>query len=129
MSATDRVPPMPAHPDLRAIAIGLVGGLASGMLGVGGGVVLVPALVFALHMRQQDANVVSLAAIVPIATVGAASFVGAGHIDAPIGAALVAGSMLGAVIGVRLLAHAPEAILRYLFAIVVTAAGIRMLLP
>lgn len=129
MKGATRVFAMPERLDLRAIMIGVIGGIASGMLGVGGGIVLVPALVFALRLKQREASVVSLAAIVPIATVGAVLFVGTGRVNGPIAGGLIIGSMLGAVAGARLLAHVPEVALRWLFAAIAAFTGVRMLLP
>jgi uncharacterized membrane protein YfcA len=54
-----------------AIALGCAAGLTSGMLGVGGGVLFVPALVFFLEQGQLDAESTSLLAIVPVALLGA----------------------------------------------------------
>ena len=56
---------------LGAIAVGFVAGGIAGMLGVGGGVVFVPGLVFLLGLDQVDAEATSLLAIVPVALVGA----------------------------------------------------------
>lgn len=114
---------------LPAMLVGFVGGIASGMLGVGGGIILVPALVFLFHLPQRDANVVSLAAIAPMAAVGAFFFAGSGNVDTRVAAGLLTGSMLGAMVGVKLLTRAPEALLRTLFAVVVALAGLRMLFP
>ena len=55
---------------IGAIAIGLAGGVIAGMLGVGGGVLFVPALVFLLGLGQHHAEATSLLAIVPVALVG-----------------------------------------------------------
>jgi hypothetical protein len=54
-----------------ALALGFAAGVTSGMLGVGGGVIFVPALVFFLDQGQLDAESTSLLAIVPVAIVGA----------------------------------------------------------
>lgn len=54
-----------------ALAIGFAAGVASGMLGVGGGVIFVPGLVFFLHQSQLSAEATSLLAIIPVALVGA----------------------------------------------------------
>ena len=53
-----------------AIAIGLVGGIVAGVLGVGGGVLFVPGLVIFLGLGQHQAEATSLLAIVPVAIVG-----------------------------------------------------------
>jgi uncharacterized membrane protein YfcA len=55
---------------IGAIAVGLVGGMIAGLLGVGGGVVFVPGLVIFLGLNQHQAEATSLLAIVPVAIVG-----------------------------------------------------------
>lgn len=56
---------------IAAMAIGLAAGVLAGMLGVGGGILFVPALVIFLGFSQLDAEATSLLAIVPVAVVGA----------------------------------------------------------
>src|SRR5205085_5904970 len=56
---------------IGTIAAGLAGGVVAGMLGVGGGVVFVPALVLFMNLSQHHAEATSLLAIVPVALVGA----------------------------------------------------------
>ena len=53
-----------------AIAIGAAAGVIAGMLGVGGGVLFVPGLVFVLGLGQHEAEATSLLAIIPVAIVG-----------------------------------------------------------
>jgi uncharacterized protein len=55
---------------IGAVAIGLAGGVLAGLLGVGGGVLFVPGLVFFLGLDQHHAEATSLLAIVPVAIVG-----------------------------------------------------------
>ena len=56
---------------IAAALIGLLAGMIAGMLGVGGGVLFVPALVVFMNLTQVDAEATSLLAIVPVALVGA----------------------------------------------------------
>ncbi|MQB00924.1 MAG: TSUP family transporter [Actinobacteria bacterium] len=65
----------------KVLAIGLVAGLASGLLGVGGGIVMVPLLTAFVGLDQHRAHATSLAAIVPIAAVGALTFALSDSID------------------------------------------------
>lgn len=62
---------MSAAEVIEAAAIGFAAGVTSGMLGVGGGIVFVPGLVFVLGLSQLSAEATSLLAIVPVAVVGA----------------------------------------------------------
>jgi uncharacterized protein len=63
------------------VLIGVMAGVLSGLLGVGGGIVMVPAMAMLAGIGQQRAQATSLAAIVPIAIVGALVFGGAARID------------------------------------------------
>lgn len=119
----------PARPrsGALAVAVGFAGGLTSGLLGVGGGVVMVPGLVLLAGLTQRRAHATSLAAIVPIGAVGAGLFMLDGEVDLALAAALAAGSVVGAPLGVRALARIPEPVLRLLFAATVLAAGTRLL--
>jgi uncharacterized membrane protein YfcA len=111
-----------------ALAIGSIGGVLSGLLGVGGGIVMVPGLVLVLGSTQRKAHGTSLAAIIPIGAVGAAVYgIDGGHIDVGFAGALALGAVVGAPIGVRALARIPERALRVAFIAVVFAAAGRLL--
>ncbi|HVS07862.1 MAG TPA: sulfite exporter TauE/SafE family protein [Candidatus Dormibacteraeota bacterium] len=110
----------------RLILIGVATGLASGLLGVGGGFVMVPALVM-LGTPQREANGTSLAVILPVAIVGA-SILGHGHqVDLEVGIALAIGAVGGAVVGARLTRRLSDLVLRRAFGIMALAVGIIMI--
>lgn len=110
----------------RLILIGLATGLASGLLGVGGGFVMVPALVM-LGTPQREANGTSLAVILPVAVVGA-SILGGGHqVDLEVGIVLAIGSVGGAVIGARLTRRLSDLVLRRAFGVMAVAVGAVMI--
>jgi uncharacterized membrane protein YfcA len=94
--------------------IGLVAGLASGLLGIGGGIVIVPMLAGWLGMPLKRALGTSLAAIVAIVVPGAAVHAALGHIDWGIALALAIGSVAGARVGARIALGARERTLRLL---------------
>ncbi|MGH8573565.1 MAG: TSUP family transporter [Gammaproteobacteria bacterium] len=107
------------------VGIGALAGVASGLLGVGGGIVMVPLLVFAAGLSQHQAHATSLAAIVPIAAMGAVPFAVDGRIDYGIAALLALGSLIGAPIGARLMAGLQEAPLKIAFGTLqIVVAGI-----
>lgn len=56
---------------IEAVVIGFLAGVVAGMLGVGGGILFVPGLVFGLGLSQVEAEATSLLAIVPVALLGA----------------------------------------------------------
>jgi uncharacterized protein len=101
----------------RLGAIGLAGGLFSGLLGVGGGVVMVPLLVLWGGFGQRDAHAVSLGAIMPISAAGVLTFGAAGEIRAWEAGALAVGAIAGAQVGARLLARVDERKLKLAFGV------------
>jgi uncharacterized membrane protein YfcA len=109
------------------LVVGLIAGIASGLFGVGGGIVMVPLLVWLMRSNQHGAHATSLAAIVPIAIAGAATFALNGEIDYPLAAGLAAGSVIGAPIGVRAMAATGEQSLRILFGILQIGVGLLLL--
>ena len=109
--------------------IGLAAGIASGLLGVGGGIVIVPLLVLALGMGQHRAHATSLAAIVPIATVAAIPYAVSGHADYGIAGFLAVGGLVGAPIGARALGRSDEGTLKLLFGLLMIAVSVELLWP
>lgn len=83
------------------VAIGAGAGLLSGLFGVGGGLLMVPALVLLVGRAQHRAHATSLAAIFPIALVGALVFGRADSVDVVAAAVLAVGSLLGVQAGAR----------------------------
>lgn len=89
---------------LVPIAIGLVAGALSGLFGVGGGILIVPALVMFMKMDQKRAHGTSLAAILPIAASGVVGYATGHSIDWKVALALTIGAAgIGAIIGTHLL--------------------------
>ena len=112
---------------LRAVAVGVVAGLASGLFGVGGGIVLVPGLVMLAGLDQRLAHGTSLTAIVPIALAGVLGYASGGEVNW-VAALLTAGGILvGTPIGVHLLGRLPERTLRIGFAVVLLLSAVRLL--
>ena len=87
---------------VAAILIGFAAGVSSGMLGVGGGIIFVPGLVFVLGLSQLSAESTSLLAIVPVALVGAWRQRGYGNVRLRDGLVLGALAPLGVVGGAEL---------------------------
>lgn len=108
------------------MAVGVVAGLASGLFGVGGGIVIVPGLVALVHLDQRLAHGTSLTAIVPIALAGAIGYSTGGEVDWAAGALTAVGAIAGAPIGVALLGRLPERQLRIGFAGVLLFSAVRL---
>lgn len=108
------------------VLVGAIGGLFSGAFGVGGGIVMVPLLVWLLGFDQRRASATSLVAIVPASLVGALIYLANGHVDVVAALSIGAGGVVGALIGTRLLRVLPLAVLRWAFVVLLLAAAVRL---
>jgi len=102
---------------IAAAAIGVVAGIFSGLLGIGGGALFVPALTILLGHDQVGAEATSLLAIVPVALVGSWRQHGYGNLRMHDAAVLGLLSIAGVVAGVALANALPERALRIAFAL------------
>lgn len=110
------------------VAVGLVAGALSGLLGVGGGIVIVPALVLVLAEPQVIAKGTSLAVIVPTAAAGTVANLRAGLTDLRVAAAVGVGGVVAAY-GASVLALRLDPLLSaVLFALLLVAMAARLLL-
>ncbi|MGB3909007.1 MAG: sulfite exporter TauE/SafE family protein [Pseudolysinimonas sp.] len=129
---TSPTAPAPDRPTARHILllvlVGVIGGVFSGALGVGGGIVMVPLLLVLLRFDQRRAAATSLAAIVLSSISGAATYTVAGHTDVIAGLLLGAGGVAGTLVGTRLLKVLPIAVLRWGFIALLVVIALRMLL-
>jgi uncharacterized membrane protein YfcA len=117
-------PPPRRRLDRRLATIGGIGGLLSGLLGVGGGLIMVPLLVLWAGFRQRDAHAMSLGAIIPISLASVITFGAAGEVRVGYAVALTIGSMAGARVGAGLLSRIPERPLKIVFGLFVAGAAI-----
>jgi uncharacterized membrane protein YfcA len=101
--------------DSKLLAIGVGGGVLSGLLGVGGGVVMVPLLVLWARYAQREAHAISLGAIIPISLGGIATYGVAGEVRWWQALGLALGSIVGARIGAGILARIDERLLKIVF--------------
>ena len=110
-----------------AIVVGVASGFLAGLFGVGGGILIVPGLVF-LGMRQRRAHGTSLAAIIPIAASGIVGFWLGGSVDWPVAAVVTVGAAAGAVLGTNALQRLEGRALRIGFAALLLATAARLVL-
>lgn len=108
----------------RLAAIGLVAGAYSGLLGLGGGFVVVPALVRWLGMPLKRAIGTSLVTVAVLAVPGTVTHWALGHVDLALAGWLVIGTVPGALLGARVTAVSRERVVSVAFAIVLAAAGV-----
>lgn len=112
--------------DGRLAVIGIGGGILSGLLGVGGGVVMVPLLVLWARYSQREAHAASLGAIIPISIAGVLTYGAAGKVRWVDAAALAVGAIAGARVGAGLLARIDERLLKLVFGVFLVAVATLM---
>ena len=113
----DDVPPASASRPavLPLLVIGAFTGFVSGLFGVGGGVVIVPALVTAFRMDQRRAAATSLIALLPISVAGTVTYAISGQVGWLAALLLAVGSVIGSPLGVRLLHRLPDRVVPWMF--------------
>ena len=111
----------------RAAAVGLVAGFLSGLFGVGGGILIVPALVLVMAMDQRLAHGTSLAAVLPIAVSSTLGYALEDKVDWPVAALLAAAAVAGAVVGTHALQRLPQRTLAFAFSGLLVVTAVRLL--
>ena len=112
---------------LIAALIGLVGGVTSGLFGVGGGIVMVPAMVYLLHTNIKTAIGTSLVVIIPTALTGSIKHHQLGNIDWRIAGLLIPLAIVGGFVGAGLTKSLPAETLKKCFGGFMILAGCRLL--
>ncbi len=108
--------------------VGLITGLINGLIGIGGGTILIPAMVFLLGEKQHVAHGTSLSIILPTAIVSTFIYQTNNHMDWGLAIKIAASGMLGGYLGARLMNKIPAWHLKQLFGIFMILAGLRMVL-
>lgn len=109
------------------VAIGLVAGILAGVFGIGGGVVIVPALVLFANMTQRNATGTSLGALLlPAGALGAYAYWRSGNLDVRAALWMALGILVGGYCGAVLAQHVSESILKRAFAMLLIVTAIRL---
>ena len=109
------------------LLVGLVVGMVSGVVGIGGGVLFVPALIWLLGMNQHKAQGTSLGALLaPVGIFAFMEYYRKGNADLRVGLLLALGFLVGGYFGAVGAQHIPELWLRRIFAVTLVAVGGRM---
>ncbi|MFA5140646.1 MAG: sulfite exporter TauE/SafE family protein [Elusimicrobiota bacterium] len=114
---------------LPYVALGLAAGVCSGIVGLGGGVVIVPALVYLFKLSQHQAQGTTLAILVPpIGLLAAWTYYKQGYVDLKIAALVCVGFFLGGLLGAKLAVGMSSAALKKVFGATLLILGLKMLL-
>ncbi len=110
------------------IIIGFAAGMLGGMIGIGGGLIIVPALVFFLSFSQHKAQGTSLGLLVlPVAILGVINYYKKGYVDLKAVGLLSIGFVLGSFLGSKWALNIPQETLKKLFAVFLLVLAIKML--
>jgi hypothetical protein len=110
------------------IAIGIIAGIMAGMLGIGGAIIMVPALVFFMGVSQQTAQGTSLAVMLPpIGIIAAYNYYKAGQVNIKFALILAAAFLIGSYFGSKLALNLPEPLLKKIFGILLLLVAAKML--
>ena len=110
---------------VAALSLGLAAGVASGVVGVGGGILFVPTLV-ALGLGQVEAAATSLLAIVPTAATGVIRQRASGNLKVKAALVLGVASIVGAEVGVRIAKAVDEDVLRRAFGVLLLVVAVQL---
>jgi uncharacterized membrane protein YfcA len=110
----------------QGLVIGAGAGLLSGLFGIGGGIVIVPALLALMSMERKKAHGTSLAATLPVAAASLITYTIGGNVDWPVAACLATGAIFGAVVGTQLLQIIPKKPLTIIFIVVILITAVRL---
>lgn len=127
-SASSGDSPLSRKQLLQGAAIGLIAGLASGYVGVGGGFIMVPLMLSIIGIPMRKASGTSLIAVMILAIPGVIEQGIIGNINYLAGIAIVIGTIPGAVIGAKLVTKVPERTLRLLFGCFLIVAAVMLVL-
>jgi len=112
---------------LLMLLVGLIAGALSGVIGIGGGVLIVPALVYIARMGQLRAQGTSLGVMLaPVGLLAFLEYYRAGNVDVKVCLMLCVGFLIGGYFGGSWAQHIPEALLRKTFACVMVVAAVKM---
>jgi len=119
---------MTLHLVLLLAIIGLLAGILSGLIGVGGGIIIVPALVFFLGFTQKEAQGTSLGLLLlPIGILAVLNYYNKGLIDVKIVGVMAVAFLIGGFFGSKIALLLSEAALKRIFAVVLFYTGFKML--
>ena len=113
---------------LLLAVIGIAAGILSGMIGIGGGIIIVPALVFVLGFSQQQAQGTSLGLLLlPVGILAVMNYYRQGFIDVKVVGIMSVTFILGGWLGSKLALSLPQETIKKIFAIVMMVIALKML--
>ncbi|AEE18145.1 hypothetical protein JM84_1527 [Dokdonia sp. Hel_I_63] len=113
---------------IALIAIGLIAGVLSGIMGVGGGVIMIPLMIMLLHFNQHEAQGTSLAVLaVPVTFLAAYNYYNEGYVNWKYAAVIAVFFVVGGFLGSKLAVNLDQKTLKRIFGAVLLVLSIKML--
>ena len=113
---------------LILVIIGVAAGVLGGLVGVGGGIIIVPSLVYFLSFSQKSAQGTSLGLLLlPVGILGVLQYYKQGHVDFKVVAILAIGFLAGSYFGSKIALSLPQETVKKIFAIMLLLIGFKML--
>ncbi len=110
------------------LIVGLAAGVLSGLLGIGGGILIVPCLVFMFGLSQHTAQGTTLALMVPpIGLLAAWTYYKQGYVDVKVAVLICLGFLFGGLIGAKLAAMIDASLLKRFFGLMMLAVALKMI--
>ena len=114
---------------LAYIALGLTAGVFSGFMGLGGGILLTPVLVYIFGLTQHQAQGTSLAVMIPpITLLAALRYYYSGNVKLNIALFIALGFVLGGLLGAHLVQNIPDMLLKKIFGFILLLVAVKMIL-
>lgn len=111
-----------------SIIIGVCAGVLGGLMGIGGGIVMIPALALLLGFNQHLSQGTSLAAMVPpIGILAAYVYYKQGYVNVPVALCIALGFLAGGMIGATITVNIDEALLRRVFGVALLLISLKMI--
>jgi len=115
-------------PILLYLLVGVAAGITSGLLGVGGGILIIPLLRYLFHFTQHEAQGTSLAILLlPVGLPAVWKYYIEGYVKVPVAGWVVVGFLLGVYGGAALASHIPDVLLRRLFGVFLLMVALEMI--
>lgn len=110
------------------LLLGLLAGVLSGLIGIGGAIIIIPSLVLLFGLSQHAAQGTTLALMVPpIGLLAAWTYYKAGFVDLKIAGLICIGFFLGGLLGAKFATEIPDQLLRKIFGAVLLLASLKMI--
>lgn len=114
--------------DFKLLALGFITGIVNGIFGSGGGILIVPILIFLLKMEDYKAHATAISIILPLSIISTLIYLKSDVIKFKIGLIVALGGVIGSFIGAKFLNKIPNLVLRRVFAIFIIITAIRMIM-